>query len=191
MSNTVLVLGAKGRFGRAATAAFRDAGWQVRAFARAWTPGERDSAIEYVTGDAFDGDALSQAAAGCAVIVNALNPPYPRWFADLPCLTASVLAAARSSRATVMLPGNVYNYGEGMPALLGESTPHHATTRKGRLRNDMESAYRAAAGDGVRTVILRAGDFIERDKTGNWFDTYIATDVAKGKAVYPGPVDRV
>ena len=43
----------------------------------------------------------------------------------------------------------------------------------------------------MRTVILRAGDFIEREKTGNWFDSYIANNVAKAKVTYPGPLDRM
>ncbi len=37
--------------------------------------------------------------------------------------------------------------------------------------------------------MLRAGDFIERDKTGNWFDTYITHKVHQGVIVYPGRVD--
>ncbi len=34
--SSVIVLGAKGRFGRAAVAAFTDAGWTVTELARAW-----------------------------------------------------------------------------------------------------------------------------------------------------------
>jgi nucleoside-diphosphate-sugar epimerase len=90
-----------------------------------------------------------------------------------------------------MLPGNVYNYGEGMPPVLREDTPHVPTTRKGRLREEMEEAYRQASARGVQTIVLRAGDFIERKATGNWFDTYVANKVDKGIVTYPGPLDRV
>ncbi len=190
MNETVLVLGAKGRFGRAAVAAFREAGWSVRAFARAWDDDGTDD-VTRVAGDAFDPRALTEAAAGCDVIVNALNPPYPQWSQDLPRITASVIAAAKASGAAVMIPGNVYNYREDMPARLTETTPHVPTTRKGKLRETMEQTYRAAAAEGVRTVILRGGDFIESTKTGNWFDGYIAARVDEGRAVYPGPLDQV
>ena len=109
------------------------------------------------------------------MIVNALNPPYARWRHDLPRLTANAIAAAKASGATVMIPGNVYHYGALLPARLAEDTPAAPTTRKGRLRVEMERAYADAGTEGVRTIILRAGDFIERRRTGNWFDSYIPT----------------
>ncbi len=188
MPRTVIILGAKGRFGRAAADAFVIAGWQVRSFARC--PMEGSSAIKHIAGDAFDAQALARAARGCEVIVNALNPPYSRWQRDLPRLTTNVIAAAQASGATVMIPGNVYHYGAAMPARLAEDTPAAPTTRKGRLRAEMERAYAEAVAEGVRTIILRAGDFIERKKTGNWFDSYIAAHVAEGRVMYPGPLDR-
>ncbi len=135
--------------------------------------------------------ALSSAAAGCEVIVNALNPPYTRWRHELPRLTANVITAAKSSGATVMIPGNVYHYGAAMPARLAEDTPAAPTTRKGRLRAEMERAYEQASAEGVRTIILRAGDFIERQRTGNWFDSHTAADVGAGRVMYPGPLDRL
>jgi len=191
MPGTVIIPGAKGRFGRAAVDAFSAAGWRVRAFARSWAGVAERADVVPVAGDAFDAGVLATAAQGCDVIVNALNPPYPRWARDLPRITVAVIEAAKAAGATVMVPGNVYNYGEGMPARLGEDTPHAPTSRKGRLREEMEQAYARAGDDGVRTIILRAGDFFEREKTGNWFDAYIAANVVRGRVVYPGPLDRV
>ncbi len=188
MDGKVIVLGAKGRFGRASVDAFVNQGWRVRAFARQWDEREVPGRLERLSGDAFDGEALAAAASGCDVIVNALNPPYPQWRRDLPRLTAAVIRAARKTGATVMIPGNVYNYGAAMPARLNEATPHAPTTRKGRLRVEMERAY--AEAEDVRTIILRAGDFIEREKTGNWFDSQISKNLARGKVMYPGPLDR-
>ena len=187
MPPVVIILGAKGRFGRAAADAFLTAGWKVRSFARSRP--EQPAAIEWIADDAFDAEALAGAAQGCDVIVNALNPPYSRWQRDLPRLTVNVIAAAQASGATVMIPGNVYHYGAAMPARLVEDTPADPTTRKGRLRAEMERAYGDAVADGVRTIILRAGDFIERQKTGNWFDSYIAAHVSEGRVMYPGPLD--
>lgn len=190
-SRTVLVLGAGGRFGRAAVAAFSDAGWQVRAFVRPNRPAPSSRGVAAIEGDAFDATSVAEAARGADVIVHALNPPYPRWSQDLPRQTESVLAAARATGATVMIPGNVYNYGADMPATLGEGTPHHPSTRKGTLREEMEQSFRRATEDGVNTVILRAGDFIEAAKTGNWFDTYVTAKIDRGVAVYPGPLNRM
>ena len=191
MSQHVIILGLKGRFGRAAANAFLNAGWRVRGLARNWGGMTFSNDIERVDGDAFDAEALTTAVAGCDVIVNALNPPYEKWQRDLPRLTENVIHAARAAQATVMIPGNVYNFGSNMPPVLTETTAHGPTTRKGKLRDQMEAAYAAAGDDGVRTIILRAGDFIEREKTGNWFDSYIANKVGQGKVTYPGPLDRV
>ncbi|MDP6589096.1 MAG: NAD(P)H-binding protein [Alphaproteobacteria bacterium] len=189
MPRKTVILGANGRFGRAAADAFAAAGWQLRCFGRSRP--RTLGAGEWVTGDAFDAAALNSAAAGREVIVNALNPPYTRWRHELPRLTANVIAAAKSSGATVMIPGNVYHYGAAMPARLAEDTPAAPTTRKGRLRAEMERAYEQASAQGVRTIILRAGDFIERQRTGNWFDSHIAADVSAGRVMYPGPLDRL
>ncbi len=195
MSQVAIVLGANGRFGRAATTAFLADGWRVRSFARSFAAVVSDQAarptVEPIEGNAFDAPELIAAAAGCDVIVNALNPPYPRWSRDIPRITANVIAAAKAAGAAVMIPGNVYNYGHGMPALLKDDTPQLPTTRKGELRRHMEQTYAAACVDGVQTIILRAGDFIEREKTGNWFDSHIAAKVTKGRVMYPGPLDRV
>jgi len=190
MPGNILIVGAKGRFGRAAVTAFHTAGWHVRAFARSWDSERPLAGVDRITGDAFDADSLTDAAKGCDVIVNALNPPYPRWAHDLPRMTASVLKAAMATGTTVMVPGNVYNYGAEMPESLNEQTAHAPTTRKGRLRVEMEQAYARAAGNGVQTLILRAGDFIERRQTGNWFDAHIADKISKGRMMYPGPLDK-
>jgi len=195
MSGKVIVVGAKGRFGRNAVTAFQKANWQVRAYARNWDDGGGQHRSLYknadcLTGDITDTVGLTEASQGMDVILHAVNPPYPDWQEMLPQFTQSALAAAQATGATLMIPGNVYNYGAGMPTLLRENTPHRPTTKKGRLRETMEHNFKAAANDGVRTIILRAGDFFEREKTGNWFDSFIAAKVGKGKVVYPGPLDR-
>lgn len=195
MTNSVLILGAKGRFGRAAATAFIDAGWQVKLMARTWASGRDEGTgserVQHVTGNALDAEAVSKAAEGVDVIVNALNPPYGRWARDVPTLTANVIAAARASGATVMIPGNVYNYGEGMPAVLREMTKHAPTAQLGKLREELEQAYRAATTKGVQTIILRAGDFIEGTATNNWFESQMVNKIESGKITYPGPLDQV
>ena len=188
MTKRVLILGANGRIGRAAIEAFSAAGWSISALVRR-VPASAAPTIQWHEADAFDADAVAGAAEGADVILNGLNPPYERWANDLPRLTASVLTAARRHRSTVIIPGNVYNYGDSMPAVLTETTPHRPSTVKGRLREQMEAAYRQAGDDGVQTIIVRAGDFIERAQTGNWFDTYITNDIRRGIVTYPGPTD--
>lgn len=186
MPDTVLILGARGRFGRHAVAAFAAGGWTVRALTR------RDPVAgvqETVVADAADPDAVARAAEGAAVIVQAVNPPYADWARDLPRLTAALVAAARATGATVLLPGNVYVYGSSMPEVLTEGTPRRPDARKGRLRADLEAALRAETD--FQTIVLRAGDFLDDRVAGNWFDGQIAPPVSKGRVAYPGRLDAV
>ena len=164
MSGTVLILGASGRFGRHAAEAFWNAGWQVRIFDRTT-------------------DDLVSAANGADVIVNAWNPPYTEWAGALPELTERVIDAARISGANIIFPGNVYGYGPGAPSLITAKTPMAATNPLGRIRIQIEEAYRTS---GVQTIVLRAGDYIDTEASGNWFDKIITAKRPKGIVVAPG-----
>jgi nucleoside-diphosphate-sugar epimerase len=181
----VVVLGAKGRFGRAAVVAFKAAGWSVREVARNWD-GQGDAGGDRVTCDVLDESALVQAVLGCDVIVHAVHAPYEDWATVLPSITKSIINAAHASGATVLIPGNVYNDGADCPLVLHEQTPWRPTSQKGKLRVEMENSFRAS---GVRTIVIRGGDYIEKEKTGNWFDSHIAVKACKGRFVYPAELD--
>ena len=183
MVNSAVILGGNGRFGRAAAQAFRNEGWSVRSVVR---PGKANSPSD-VECDAEDKDALAKAVTGADVIVHALNPPYTDWADKLPVLTDAVLHAARRAGATVLIPGNVYNFGREIPPVVSESTPQIPSIRKGALRIAMEDSFRAAKD--VQTIVLRGGDYIEGKDTGNWFESYLTRDVSKGRFMYPGKTD--
>jgi len=186
ITQKVLILGANGRFGRAARNVFKAAGWQTTALVR---PGKGQADRDTLEVDAADAGALAKAAAGYDVIVNALNPPYDKWAKELPRLSETVIAAAQASGATLIVPGNVYNFGKEMPEVLDADTAQYANDGKGRLRVDTENTLRAAMD--IQVIILRGGDYIEAAKTGNWFDSFIADKVNKGVITYPGPLDSV
>ena len=186
--STVLILGANGRLGAAAVQAFASAGWHVlaqvrRAPAMALPLGATALAVPM-----SDTDALAAAATRATIVLYAVNPPYTHWDSELLRLQRLGLEVARRLGALFMLPGNVYNFGEGMPALLNESTHERPSTKNGRLRCLMEAELRAAAACGQRSVVLRAGDFFGTG-TGAWLDQLVAKDLARGKLAYPGPLN--
>lgn len=168
MSGTVLFLGARGKVARHAVPVFRDAGWTIRLYDRA------------------RGDMVAQAQ-GADVIVNGLNPPnYHNWARIVPQITSKVIEAARATKATVILPGNVYVYGD-QPGPWHEETPHRPIARKGIIRAEMEARYAAS---GVQTINLRAGDFISVQAG----DTDVMSEMVlralhKGKVTLPGDPD--
>lgn len=165
MTQTVLILGASGKIGLHAATAFWHAGWKVRLFDR-----KRDDMVA--------------AAQGVDVIVNGLNPPhYHNWAELIPAITDQVIAAAKASGAMVIIPGNIYTFGN-QPGILSAATSQQPNTRKGRIRVDMEAAYRAA---GVPTLILRAGNFIDPEGNGDLMSLVVMKAAAKGKLTSLGP----
>ncbi len=161
----ILILGASGSFGSNCVAAFGAAGWEVRRYKR--------------------GSDMAAAARGMDVIVNGLTPPnYKDWETALPQIARDVAAAARAGGATVIQPGNVYNYG-AQPGVWDADTPQTATTKKGRARIEMERILRDS---GAQVIILRGGDFIDTTPHGNFFDVMTAK-LGKGRLVYPGRAD--
>jgi nucleoside-diphosphate-sugar epimerase len=185
MTDKVLVLGANGRFGRCVTRAFADAGWQVLAQARRSLV-DATAGVEHIALPVADTAAIAQATAGATVVVHAMNPLYTDWDREALPLNAAAIAIARALDATLMFPGNVYNFGAPMPAQLTEDMPQHPTSSKGELRCKMEAAIRAEA---PRSIVVRAGDFFGGPGTGTWFDQAIVKDLARGVIVYPGPRD--
>jgi nucleoside-diphosphate-sugar epimerase len=164
MQKTALILGASGKIGRHACQAFDAAGWQVRRFDR-----KRDD--------------LTQAAHDVDVIVNGLNPPmYHDWATLIPAITRDVITAAKASGATVIIPGNVYNL-DDRGGEWSESTPHRPPTKKGHIREDMERAYAAS---GVRTLVLRAGAFIEPNGKDDTMALLFMRSIRSGKLFIPG-----
>jgi nucleoside-diphosphate-sugar epimerase len=164
MTQTALILGATGRFGRNAAQQFEQAGWSVRRFDRS-----RDD--------------LALAAQGADVIVNAWNPPYTDWLAQTPKQHRDVQKVAKATGATVIIPGNVYVFGEATPGPWSQDVPYAAQNALGKIRIEMEASYRAA---GVRTIVLRAGDFLDTQASGNWYDEILIKSLTKGVFTYPG-----
>ena len=164
----VLILGSSGRYGRHCFEAFASTGWKVSTFDRGV-------------------DSLNEAARNADVIINGWNPPYEKWQQEVPRLTKTIIEAAKVNDARVIVPGNIYVFGEHSASKLDHQTPHLADNPLGRVRIEMEKAYRAA---GVKTTIIRAGDFIDTEATGNWLDRIILSKFRKGDFYYPGAVDR-
>jgi nucleoside-diphosphate-sugar epimerase len=131
---------------------------------------------------------LAAQAAGATVVVYAVNPAYWRWEQDLMPFFRQGLEVARRLGASFMLPGSVYNYGAGMPAVLHEHTPQQPSNRKGQQRIAMEDELAQRAALGQHSVLIRAGDFYGSGR-GTWLDEAIVKDLARGKLVYPGPRD--
>ena len=184
---SILILGANGRLGRAAADAFAAAGWRVLAQVRRDRPAQ--PAVTPTRTPLADTDALAREAAGVDVVLYAINPPYTAWECEaLPSVRLGMDVAQRLA-ATFMLPGNVYNYGAQMPPLLRIDTPQRPTEHKGAIRHAIEAEMARRADSGLRSIVLRAGDFYGSGK-GTWLDLAITKSITRGRLAYPGPLDR-
>jgi nucleoside-diphosphate-sugar epimerase len=172
MTKTALVLGSNGGFGSQAALAFETAGWRVNRYRR--------------------GTDMAQSARGASVIVNGLNPPaYHNWDQLIPEITAQVLAAARSSGAMILMPGNVYPYGTE-PGPWNADTPQRPVSRKGCIRVAQERQLRdAAENGGPRTLLLRGGDFMLPGPMPTMMNRVILSRVAKGVVTTLGDPDAL
>jgi len=183
MPGTALVLGATGGIGGEVAAAMLRRGWRVRALvrnpAKAAAQWQRAGVAQpqWVAGDAMDAASVCAAAHGARVIVHAVNPPgYRHWERLAMPMMESTLAAARATGARIVLPGTVYNYGPDALAhceaggVVAEGAAQRPATRKGGIRVQMEARLEhAAAQEGVRTLVVRAGDFFGPHCGNSWF----------------------
>jgi nucleoside-diphosphate-sugar epimerase len=191
MTGRIIILGGAGLLGRAAAQAFKAQGWQVASLVRGSSAAGAAAGTEIVEVDARDGESVVAAAAGADVVLNALNAPFEEWERLAVPFADTAIAAARENGATLVFPGNLYNYGAGMPGRLDDAAPTRPTSRKGAIRVAVEARIREAAESGVRTIVLRAGDYFGGDGRGAWFDRVIIKDIGAGRLTWPGPLDRV
>ncbi len=128
---------------------------------------------------------VTAAAKDAALIVHAANPPaYRNWAGTVLPMLDSAIAAAKASGARILFPGTIYNYGPDAFPILREDSPQHPKTRKGALRVAMEARLKSS---GVRTLIVRAGDFFGPRAGNSWFAQGFVTPGRKvARIVYPG-----
>jgi nucleoside-diphosphate-sugar epimerase len=186
----VLVLGATGGIGGETARQLRDAGWEVRALKRsAESAIEQKDGVTWLHGDALKREDVVAAAQGCSVIIHAVNPPgYRRWSELVLPMLDNTIAAAIAERATIVLPGTLYNYGPDAFGLITEESPQNPLTRKGGIRVEMERRLESFTRNGGRVLIVRAGDFFGPTASGNnWFSQgLIKPGQSVRKISYPG-----
>ena len=184
-----LVLGATGGIGGAVARQLAEAGWSIRGLNRNVEKARQsEPSYEWRQGDAMSKADVLAAAEGAEIIVHAVNPPgYRNWGELVLPMLDSTIAAARATGATILLPGTIYNFGPDAFPILREDSPQNPLTSKGKIRAEMERRLKAASDDGVRVIIVRAGDFFGPGAANNWFSQGMVQAGKPVKSViYPG-----
>jgi nucleoside-diphosphate-sugar epimerase len=190
---TALVIGVTGSIGREVAAVLMSRGWQVRALhrnpAEAIATSALRQSVQWIKGDAMQLNDVVGAARGTTLIVHAANPAnYRNWRGLALPMLDNTIAAAKGSNARILLPATVYNFGEDAPQLLKENSPQNPRSRKGQVRVEMELKLQKASLYGVRSLVVRAGDFFGPGAGNSWLTRGMTSSSALLRSVfYPGP----
>src|SRR5919106_1683833 len=153
-----VVVGATGGAGGALVRELAGRGHRVRAVSRK-PAADRPEGVEQLAADAADPAQTRQACEGATVVYHCAQPPYQRWAAEFPPLTASIADAAAGAGARLVYADNLYAYGP-VHGPITEDLPALATTKKGRVRALMAERLLAAHRSGTLQVAIgRSSDY--------------------------------
>jgi nucleoside-diphosphate-sugar epimerase len=192
IARTTLILGVTGSIGRGLAAELAARGWQVRALHRNPEKAAASTAlpdtVRWIKGDAMQLADVVAAASGTSLIVHAVNPPnYRDWRGLALPMLENTIAAARSSNARILMPATIYNFGADSALILKEGSPQIPTTRKGQVRLEMELKLKQASLHGVRSIVVRAGDFFGPGAGNSWLTRGMVRRGHARSVYYPGP----
>ncbi|NEC67571.1 NAD-dependent epimerase/dehydratase family protein [Streptomyces sp. SID9727] len=153
------VLGA-GPAGTALAAELARRGHRVRLVDRSGG-GDAPGGVQRFAADVSTAEGARAALDGAAVAYHCLNVGYHLQVEVMPRIQRSVLAAAEAAGARLVVLDTLYPYGETHGAVMTEDTPWNATSRKGRMRAELDTRYLAAHDEGrLRVVLGRSADFV-------------------------------
>jgi nucleoside-diphosphate-sugar epimerase len=191
-TKTALVLGITGSVGREIARVLEARGWRISALHRdpaaARKTGGLPRAVRWLKGDSMHTADVVKAAEGAALIVHAVNPPkYHNWRGlALPMLENSI-KAAHAHGARIVLPATIYNFGRDAEPVLKENSPQRPPTAKGAVRVEMEMMLQRASLYGVRSLVIRCGDFFGPGAGNSWLTQGIVRAKRRLKSLsYPG-----
>lgn len=133
--------------------------------------------------DVTDPDALTRVARQSEVIFSCTDVPYPQWATFYPAIADALVRVVAQTSTRLVFADNLYSYGNMQGAVMLETSPHQATTRKGLVRKQVIDAFRHEA---VRPqiAIVKASDFIGPRVHKGVFGTDFLEKLHAGKPVY-------
>ncbi|MEU5838091.1 NAD-dependent epimerase/dehydratase family protein [Streptomyces diacarni] len=154
-----VVLGA-GPAGTTLAAELASRGHRVHLVDRSGTGPVLDG-VTRVRGDVGTVEGARAALKGAAVVYHCVNVAYHLQVDMMPGIQDAVLGAVEAERARLVVLDTLYPYGETHGEVMTEDTPWRATTKKGRMRAELDEKYLAAHQQGRAAVVLgRSADFV-------------------------------
>ena len=173
----ILILGASGSLGGAFMRECLVRGWNVRSLSRKKSGFE--NGVEWILGDAENSGDVLATAKGMDAIFHAVNPAgYKNWETSPELMLKNTIHAAKQVGAIILFPGNIYNYAPILGENIADNSPQNPISEKGMIRVRLEKLLENEKG--VKTIILRMGDFFGAQSGSSWLTEGI---IQKGKAV--------
>ncbi|MER7775150.1 SDR family oxidoreductase [Streptomyces sp. NPDC096191] len=117
--------------------------------------------VERFAADVSTVEGARAAIAGADVVYHCVNVAYHLQVEVMPRVQEAVLAAVEETGARLVVLDTLYPYGETGGAVMTEDSPWQATSRKGRMRAELDERYLAAHRAGrARVVLGRSADFV-------------------------------
>jgi nucleoside-diphosphate-sugar epimerase len=166
-----------GAIGRAVAEELIVRGESVRMVNRSGRMDEAPAGVELVAADLYDPAHVREVTRDAKVVYQSAQPYYYEWPQKFPPLQQSIIDGLTGSDTKLVLVENLYMYGETNGKPLTEDMPHHAHTRKGKVRGEISTAAFDAHKQGrVRVSAARGGNF---------FGPWGLDSTMGGRAFYP------
>jgi len=182
MSELHVVFGA-GQIGNPLATLLLQRGHRVRQVSRS---GTAVAGAEAFAADLSDPEQAAAAAAGAAVVYQAINAPYTKWHTLLEPLQRGALAGVKAAGARFVVLDNLYSYGIPDGPIRADS-PMNPCSKKGAIRQRVTELLLGPEAHGVQVAIGRASDFIGPDISESLFSGAGMIAFAKGgRTLLPG-----
>ncbi|MFE6356427.1 NAD-dependent epimerase/dehydratase family protein [Streptomyces rochei] len=117
--------------------------------------------VERFAADVSTAEGARAAIGAAAVVYHCVNVGYHLQTEVMPRVQEAVLAAVGETGARLVVLDTLYPYGETGGAVMTEDSPWQATSRKGRMRAELDERYLSAHREGTARVVLgRSADFV-------------------------------
>ncbi len=134
-------------------------GKKVRLVNRSGKMEQPPAGAELTAADVSNPTNATAVSAGAAAVYQCAQPPYHQWAQKFPALQASILQAAQTNNAKLIVGDNLYMYGS-FSGRLREDSPQNPHTKKGKVRAQMaQEILEAHAAGKIRAAMGRGSDF--------------------------------
>jgi nucleoside-diphosphate-sugar epimerase len=117
--------------------------------------------VERFAADVSTPAGAEAAVAGASVVHHCVNVGYHLQTEVMPRIQDALLGAVQVTGARLVVLDTLYPYGETGGAVMTEDSPWQATSRKGRMRAELDGKYLTAHREGrARVVLGRSADFV-------------------------------